>query len=84
MQCGVIESFALGYAAIYPGIAESALAFAIDYAKKRVVRPENIAVAQDPTVQRHIGELAAHLDAARLVLDRLGRARGTRPISPSW
>src|SRR5207247_10191045 len=34
-----------------------------------VVRPENIAVAQDPTVQRHIGELTAQLHAARLVLD---------------
>ena len=68
VQVGVIESFALGYAAVYLGIAESALAFALDYAKKRVVKPENIAVAADPTVQRHIGELAAQLDAAALVL----------------
>ena len=68
VQVGVIESFALGYAAVYLGIAESALAFALEYAKKRIVKPENIAVAEDPTVQRHIGELAAHLDAAALVL----------------
>jgi alkylation response protein AidB-like acyl-CoA dehydrogenase len=68
VRVGVIESFALGYAAVYVGIAESALAFALEYAKKRVVRPENIAVAADPTVQRHVGELAAHLDAAALVL----------------
>ena len=68
VQVGVIESFALGYAAVYLGIAESALAFALDYAKKRVVKPENIAVAADPTVQRHVGELAAQLDAAALVL----------------
>ena len=68
VQVGVIESFALGYAAVYLGIAESALAFALEYAKKRIVKPENIAVAADPTVQRHIGELAAHLDAATLVL----------------
>ena len=68
VQVGVIESFALGYAAVYLGIAESALAFALDYAKKRIVKPENIAVAADPTVQRHVGELAAHLDAAGLVL----------------
>jgi len=68
VQVGVIESFALGYAAVYLGIAESALAFALEYAKKRIVKPENIAVAADPTVQRHIGELAAHLDAAALVL----------------
>ena len=68
VRVGVIESFALGYAAVYVGIAESALAFALEYAKKRVVKPENIAVAADPTVQRHVGELAAHLDAAALVL----------------
>ena len=68
IRVGVVESFALGYAAVYLGIAEAALAFAIDYAKKRVVKPENIAVAQDPAVQRHVGELSAHLEAALLVL----------------
>ena len=69
LQAGVVEIFGLGYAAVYVGVAEAALAFAIDYVKKRVVKPENIAVAQDPTVQRHVGGLALHLDAARLVLD---------------
>jgi alkylation response protein AidB-like acyl-CoA dehydrogenase len=69
IQVGVVESFGLGYAAIYVGVAEAALAFAIEYARQRVVRPDNVAVAQDPTVQRHIGELAARLHAARLVLE---------------
>jgi butyryl-CoA dehydrogenase len=69
LQVGVVEAYALGYAAIYVGIAEAALGFAVDYAKKRVVRPDNVPVAQDPTVQRHIGELRVQLDAARLVLD---------------
>jgi butyryl-CoA dehydrogenase len=68
LRVGVVESFALGYAAVYLGIAEGALAFAIDYAKKRIVKPENIPVAHDPAVQRHIGELSAHLDGALLVL----------------
>jgi len=67
-RVGVVESFALGYAAVYLGIAEAALAFAVDYAKKRVVKPENVAVAHDPAVQRHLGELSAHLEAALLVL----------------
>src|SRR2546427_5328734 len=67
-RVGVIEIFALGYAAVYLGIAEAALAFAVDYAQKRIVRPENVAVAMDPAVQRHVGELAAQLDAANLVL----------------
>jgi len=68
LRVGVVESFALGYAAVYLGIAEGALAFAVDYAKKRIVKPENIPVAHDPAVQRHVGELSAHLDAALLVL----------------
>jgi butyryl-CoA dehydrogenase len=68
IRVGVVEAFALGYAAVYLGIAEAAIGFAIDYAKKRVVKPENLAVAQDPAVQRHVGELSAHLDAALLVL----------------
>jgi len=70
VQVGVIEAFALGYAAVYVGIAEAALAFAVDFLRKRVVKPENISVAQDPTVQRHVGELAVRLDAARLVLEQ--------------
>ena len=68
IQVGVVESFALGYAAIYLGIAESALAFAIDHAKKRVVKPDNVPVSTDPSVQRRIGELSAHLDGALLIL----------------
>jgi alkylation response protein AidB-like acyl-CoA dehydrogenase len=68
LQVGVVESFALGYAAVYAGIAQGALAFAIDYAKQRIAKPENIPVAHDPVVQRHVGELAAQLDAALLVL----------------
>ena len=67
-RVGVVEAFALGYAAVYLGIAEASLGFAIDYAKQRVVKPENVPVAHDPAVQRHIGELSAHLDAALLVL----------------
>jgi alkylation response protein AidB-like acyl-CoA dehydrogenase len=69
LQAGVVESFGLGYAAVYIGIAEAALDFSIDYVQKRIVKPENIAVAQDPTVQRHIGSLVLHLDAAKLVMD---------------
>ncbi len=69
IQVGVVESFGLGYAAIYVGIAEAALAFALDYARKRVVKPDNVAVAEDPAVQRHVGELDVHLHAARLLLE---------------
>ena len=68
IRVGVIESFALGYAAIYLGIAESALAFAIDYARKRVFKPATLSIAHEPMVQRHVGELAVKRDAAALVL----------------
>jgi alkylation response protein AidB-like acyl-CoA dehydrogenase len=68
VRVGVVESFALGYAAVYLGISEGALAFAVDYAKTRVAKPENVPLANDPAVQRHVGELRAHLDAALLVL----------------
>jgi alkylation response protein AidB-like acyl-CoA dehydrogenase len=67
-QLGIVESFSLGYAAVYLGLAEASLEFALAYAKERVVRPENVPVAHDPTVQRHLGALVVHLDAARLVL----------------
>jgi len=77
---GVIEGFGLGYAAIYLGIAESALAFAVDYARRRIVRPENVPVAQDPTVQRHVGDLRVHLDAALLVLEH--SAESWAPADP--
>jgi butyryl-CoA dehydrogenase len=65
---GVVEGFALGYAAVYVGIAEAAFEFTADYVKKRVVKPENIPVANDPAVQRQIGDLEARLDVARLLL----------------
>jgi hypothetical protein len=68
LTAGVVEGFALGYAAVYVGVAEGALEFTLDYAKQRVVRPENIAVAQDPAVQIHVGDLQVRLDAAQLVL----------------
>jgi alkylation response protein AidB-like acyl-CoA dehydrogenase len=41
----------------------------VDYARRRIVKPENVPVANDPAVQRHLGALRVHLDAARLVLD---------------
>jgi alkylation response protein AidB-like acyl-CoA dehydrogenase len=69
IQVGVIEGFALGYAAVYVGLAEAAFDFAVDYARKRIIKPENVPVANDPTVQRHLGALRVHLDAARLVLE---------------
>jgi len=68
IRVGVIESFGLGYAAIYLGIAQSALEFAIDYAKKRVFKPDTVPISHEPLVQRHVGEMTVQMDAAALVL----------------
>ncbi len=76
LRVGVVESFALGYAAIYLAIAESALAFAVDYAKKRVFKPDPLPIAHEPTMQRHIGDMATHLDAVALVLGSAAAAWG--------
>lgn len=68
LRVGVVEGFALGYAAIYLGIAQAALDFAVEYAKKRVFKPDPLPIAHEPGVQRHVGELAVQLEAAGLVL----------------
>lgn len=68
IKVGVIESFGLGYSAIYLGIAQSALEFAIDYAKKRIFRPDTVPISHEPLVQRHVGEMAIQLEAAALLV----------------
>jgi alkylation response protein AidB-like acyl-CoA dehydrogenase len=81
LRVGVIEIFGLGYAAIYLGIAEGALDFAVDYVKRRVVKPGNTTVANDPLVQRHVGEMRAQLDGGLLLLaDSAARWEGADVI----
>ena len=67
-RVGVVESFALGYAAIYLGIAQGALDFATHYCQTKVFHPENVPIAYEPTIQRHVAEMAIPLEAARLLL----------------
>jgi alkylation response protein AidB-like acyl-CoA dehydrogenase len=67
-QVGVVEGFALGYAAIYLGIAQGALDFATHYCQTKVFRPENIPIAHEPALQRHVAEMAIPLEAAHLLL----------------
>jgi len=73
LQVGIVEGFGLGYAAIYLGIAQSALEFATQYCQTRVFRPENSPIAHEPAVQRHVAEMAIPLDAARLLLYQAAR-----------
>jgi alkylation response protein AidB-like acyl-CoA dehydrogenase len=67
-QAGVVESFALGYAAIYLGIARGALEFARQYCQTKVFQPENVPIAHEPAIQRHIAAMAIPLEAVRLLL----------------
>jgi alkylation response protein AidB-like acyl-CoA dehydrogenase len=67
-RVGVVEGFALGYAAIYLGIAQGALDFATQYCQTKVFHPENVPIAHEPTIQRHVAEMAIPLEAARLLL----------------
>ena len=68
LKTGVIESFGLGYAAIYLGAAAAALDYTADYCKNRRFIPDPLPIAHDVTIQRHIAEMSIHLEAARLVL----------------
>jgi len=71
-KIGVIEGFALGYAAIYLGAATAALEFTIEYCKTRTFKPDPTPISQDPTIQRHIAEMSIQLEAARAVLYECG------------
>jgi alkylation response protein AidB-like acyl-CoA dehydrogenase len=72
-RVGVVESFALGYAAIYLGIAQGALDFAIRYCQTKVFHPENVPIAREPAIQRHMAEMAIPLEATRLLLYQAAR-----------
>jgi alkylation response protein AidB-like acyl-CoA dehydrogenase len=67
-RVGVVESFALGYAAIYLGIAQEALDFATRDCQTKVFHPERVPIAYEPAIQRHVAEMTIPLEAARLLL----------------
>ncbi|HSF32025.1 MAG TPA: acyl-CoA dehydrogenase family protein [Candidatus Tectomicrobia bacterium] len=72
-RIGVVESFALGYAAIYLGIAQGALDCATRYCQTKVFHPDNVAIAHEPAIQRHMAEMTIPLEAARLLLYQAAR-----------
>ncbi|CAM5736203.1 hypothetical protein MAUB1S_11825 [Mycolicibacterium aubagnense] len=92
--------FPLGISSAVIGIAEGALAAALDYQRERV-NSSGVAIKDDPYVMYAIGEAAADIDAARQELlanvDRIydmvdaghdvsfdDRAAGRRTRDPSW
>jgi alkylation response protein AidB-like acyl-CoA dehydrogenase len=67
---GLGTEYAVGYAAIYLGIAEAAYEFTRDYARTRVIRPDTQPIGHSPVIQRYIAEMSVALEAARLMSAR--------------
>lgn len=70
-----LSGFALGYAAVYLGIAEAAFDFMVEYAKTRPQRPSNRPLAESPMVQHTLGEVGTAIQAGRLMLMEAARAK---------
>jgi alkylation response protein AidB-like acyl-CoA dehydrogenase len=72
--------FQVGLAAVYVGIAEAALLFAISYATKRVHADTGKPLAQVETIQHYVAEMKLRIDQARLFTiefaRRIDAARG--------
>jgi len=67
---GLGAEYAVGYAAIYLGVAEAAYEFTRDYARTRVIRPDTQPIGHSPVIQRYIAEMSVALEAARLMSAR--------------
>jgi hypothetical protein len=72
LRSGLVELFTPGYAAIYCGIAQAALAFALDYARTRRFEPDPRPIAHRADVQRTLGEIATRVAGARALLAAAG------------
>jgi len=68
LRSGVGLAFALGYGAIYIGMAQRALEFTIDFCKTHRFEPDPAPRAHDPLVQHRVAEMTMALEGARLVL----------------
>jgi alkylation response protein AidB-like acyl-CoA dehydrogenase len=80
VSSGLGIEYAVGYAAIYLGIAEAAYEFARDYARTRVIKPDTQPIGRSPVIQRYIAEMSVALEAARLMS---ARAALTSPLGSS-
>ncbi len=71
------SGFALGYAAVYLGIAECAYEHIVEYARNRIIAPATEPLAHHPLTQRSIGEMATSLRAGRLLLMDAAEAKAS-------
>src|ERR1700716_997679 len=70
-----LSGFALGYAAVYLGIAEAAFDYILEYARTKVLPPATTSIGHHPLVQRTIAEMATRVRAGRLLLSEAARAK---------
>jgi alkylation response protein AidB-like acyl-CoA dehydrogenase len=63
-----LSGFALGYAAVYLGIAEAAFEYMVEYARTKTQRPATTPMSHHPLVQRTVAETGTAVRAARLLL----------------
>lgn len=77
---GLASEYAVGYAAIYLGIAEAAYEFAREHARTRVIKPDVQPIGHSPIIQRYIAEMSVALEAARLL--GMQTALTSRPATP--
>ena len=74
----LLTRFAYGYAPVYLGPGGAAFDWALDYAQKRVLKPDNVPISTYPTTQRLIGEMKIALDGALLMIQRAGWILGAQ------
>ena len=72
-----LSGFALGYAAVYLGIAEAAFEFIVEHARTKAMRPSTEPMSHHPLVQRQIGEMSIAVRTALLLLHEAARIRAT-------
>jgi len=63
-----LQGFALGYAAVYLGIGETAFEYMVQYAKTKTLKPSTEPMSHHPLVQRTVAETGNAIRAARLLL----------------
>ncbi len=83
------EWLVASYAAVYVGVAQAALAAAVDHARTTVVRepsaggpPREVTLGASPWVRQRIGRADAQVEAARLAVVEAGRRVDARPGEP--
>ena len=72
IRSDVLPKFGFGYSAVYLGAGGGAFDWVVDYAKKRVLKPDNVPIAAHPPIQRFIGEMKIALEGALLMVQRAG------------